>query len=182
MQSCRIIAGHISIVDVDRYFSDRTMLTILREPMDRVISQYFFLTTIANPATPSAQLARSVDVDGYFALSEETLTQTVWNRCVRQLAGRSLDPAVDLDAAFEQAKRALLRCSWVGFHESLENDLAALRRRYPDFSDLILPRVRVTPERLLMRDVSVALKSRIHDLNRYDIRLYEWAKQMFQPG
>jgi len=53
-----VISGHISGTDIARYFPDRMILTILRDPLDRCVSWYYFArTTPPSPDAPSDVLA-----------------------------------------------------------------------------------------------------------------------------
>ena len=157
------------------------MLTILREPVDRALSQYYFLRTLGNPAVPAVKLARDHEIDTYFNFPAVTLCQTVWNRMTRQLGAHCLDAQADLKAAFRQAKETLRRCRWVAIYEDLPEHLQQLQAE-PDFRGLVLPRERVTPKRLAATQISDELRARIVELNQFDLELYSWAVDEFRAS
>jgi len=176
---CRMISGHISYRDAAYWFPERAMMTVLREPIDRAISQYFFLRTLGNPQDPTASLARAHGIEAYFKLPTQTLCQTVSNRMTRQLGAHCLDMHASLKTAFKRAKETLHRCHWVGIYESLPGYLQQLQTE-PDFHDFVLPRERVTPNRLAVKEIPEELRARIVELNQYDLEIYSWAAAEFR--
>src|SRR5262245_8480337 len=68
MQTRKIVAGHISMTDVEHYFQHRKWLTILRDPIERAISQYYFLVKLGDPQFAGVRLARELTIEEYFAL------------------------------------------------------------------------------------------------------------------
>lgn len=173
----QVISGHVSAQDVLRYFPDRRMMTALREPVDRCISQYYFLTSLGDPADPTCVLARSMPIEEYFSLPASIIFQTVSNRMTRQLGAHCLDGTANLRAALRRAKRLLKRCKWVGIYETLTQDMARLPEDIPSLGGLALPRERVTPQRPSVSEIGEKLRARILELNRYDVALYEWLRR-----
>ncbi len=176
----RVVSGHLSYDDLERFFSDRIWMTVLREPVDRALSQYFHYRTIAHPDQPESKLALQYSIDEYFFLPPALLPQSLLgafsNRSVHQLGAHVRNLAFDLDAALERAKETLKRCRWVGLYERLPRLIEAMRSAEPDFSKFTLPQEHATPGRLGVNEISEAVRSRILELNAYDLELYEWAK------
>lgn len=176
----RVISGHLSYGDLAEFFPHYIWITVLREPVDRALSQYFHYRTIANPNDVGPKLALQYDLDAYFHLPVELLGATS-NRAVYQLGAHVMDASIDFDAALKTAKRTLRRCSWVGIYENLSLYVENLRRTLPDFANFVLPREHVTPARVSAQEISPTLRARIITLNAYDMQLYEWARRMFAP-
>lgn len=180
LQQLKIISGHLSYDDISRYFRQRAMLTILRDPIDRCISTYFFFRHDQPDNEGGPRLSKKFSIEEYFELPVELLARDVSNRVTRQLGAHALDFGADLDLSFTRAKALLSLCAWVGFHDTVDSDLNCLRKKFGAFKDLPqLPKVRVTSQRIGVDDIPKKLRRRIAELNTYDIALYEWARREF---
>jgi len=173
LQSRRLVSGHISRRDIDRHFPDRPVLTIVRHPLDREISSYYFHRALSTP-----NMANEMTIDEFFfRTTNRDGTRELWNRQVRQLGGQQRDSNLDLRAALKAAKENLKRCAWLGIHDRLDADLARLRR-LADFAALPdLPKERVTEVRPACEEVPEHLRRRILDTHPYDLELYHWARE-----
>src|SRR4051812_43944986 len=81
-----IICGHISQADVDRFFPDRKILTVLREPIERCLSWYHMARTVVpDKPVPAVQSAKRLDIDDFFMQDVEILYRNIFNRQIRQL-------------------------------------------------------------------------------------------------
>src|SRR5580704_5438882 len=76
-----IISGHISMADVQRYFSDRMILTILRDPVDRCLSWYYFARKSTTRAFASDFVAAKQNgIEDFFALDYKITYRNIFNR------------------------------------------------------------------------------------------------------
>ena len=119
-----VISGHISMADVRRYFSDRAILTILRDPVDRCLSWYYFARkgTTRAFASDFAEAKRR-NIEDFFALDYKITYRNIYNRQVRQLGDHVLNVEADLQRATENAKEVLRSAVWVGRQENLPADI-----------------------------------------------------------
>ena len=170
----RVVSGHICRRDVDRHFPDWPVLTILRHPLDREVSSYYF-----HRAQSTANTASAMSIEEYFDRTHnEDGQREIWNRQVRQLGGNVHDAELDLDEALRQAKELLQRCVWIGIHDQLETDYQRLRDM-PEFGGLpSLPRERVTEARPRCAELPKYLRDKIVAKHQYDMELYQWALEL----
>jgi hypothetical protein len=173
MQRFRVIAGHITARDL-RHFPDRLWLTTLREPIDRVLSNYCFQRDMGAPSHATTILARGNNIGDFVRLPLDQIISIASNRMVRQLGADVFDMSPDLGAALMGAKETLKRCAWVGFQEDL--DIASLQN-VPGLSGFSLPRARVNPSRDPVAALAPDTRAAIAAMNAYDIELFEWAKE-----
>jgi Galactose-3-O-sulfotransferase/Sulfotransferase family len=155
------------------------VVTLLREPVDRVISVYHYLNEMAWQSTET--------LEEYFFGRKHYLL--AFDNCMtRVLSGRpALDPAArplastedvprigeeDLEAAGNNLDGYLV----VGTTEQFDETLLILGRDLRwSLSDLAYKRVNVTASRPAEPDISDALREKILAWNRYDTRLVERA-------
>jgi hypothetical protein len=175
----RLIAGHLSASDL-ALFPGRKVLTVLREPIDRCLSWYYYARAARAPELMlDMAAAQKNGVGAFFDLHPALLRRNLSNRMVRQLGGHALDFDEPLDRCLKRAQANLKEYAWVGFQETMRIDVRRLSALDPDLADFALPRVNVTAERRQPADVRPETLSRIAALNEYDIELYRWAKREF---
>lgn len=173
-----VISGHISMADVKRFFPDRMILTILRDPVDRCLSWYYFARKSSTGAFSSDFVeAKRKSVEEFFALDQKLIYRNIYNRQVRQLGDHALNFNADLERAMENAKETLRSAVWVGRQESLSADLKRLGDLVPELAGLELTSFNVTGDRKQQDELSPELIARIRSLNEYDLKLYAFAAQ-----
>lgn len=168
-----VICGHISRADQLRWFPDRSTMTILREPIDRCLSFIHYVRSLVPQSVAVARDARDLPVFEF--IQTEEAQRNLHNTMVRQLGGHLLDPPNDFAAQFQRANEALRGAFWVGYHDSLESDVARLGRLLG--RDLKMRRDNITPGRPRIDDEDPALIDRLRAMNEYDLQLWSWAKQ-----
>ncbi len=174
-----VICGHISLVDIQAYFPERAILTILREPVDRCVSWYFYAKNNVEPAAGGHSdviAAQNCTVDEFFEASEEVLYRNIINRQVRQLGAHALNMQVDYEEAYENAKRTLESAAWVGTQETLGADIARLISTLGLEGKFDLENLNVTKERKATYELSARTEASIRRLNKYDLQLYQYAR------
>jgi hypothetical protein len=178
----RAIAGHISIDDAT-VFRNRYLFSILRDPIDRCLSWYYFAHSQDTPGqSAEVQAAQACTVRDFFRLERGTIFRNIFNRQVRQLGGHVMNNDIDLNTALIRAKTTLREAAWVGRVENLPADLARLRRRYLEFSGLELPKFNVTPHRKSTAALDDDIIAEIRSLNAYDLDLYRFATEEISAG
>ena len=102
----RAIAGHISIDDTAP-FQNRYLFTILRNPIDRCLSWYYFAHHQSAPAqSPEVLAAQQCTIRDFFRLDRGTIFRNIFNRQVRQLGGHVLNTEIDLNTAPDSKPRS----------------------------------------------------------------------------
>ena len=155
------------------------VVTLLREPLDRIISAYYY----SNKSVGSLEYLEQYRARQYYNIGLD-------NAMSRIISGRaSLDPIAArqdattenfptvTEADFEAAARNLDGYLVVGTTEQFDETLLVLGRDLCwSLSDLFYTPVNVTASRPVQLDISDALREKILDWNRYDARLVERAR------
>jgi Sulfotransferase family len=153
------IAGHNLIDPLQLSASEPFFMTFLREPLSRVISQYYDFIN---------QKKINITYEEFLKTNEY-----VENLHVRLMAG-----GWDLD----KAKRFLEKCSFVGLTETFDLSLRVFERLSPRKLNLNYKRRRVTPDYSQeIRDKRVQMKEMAEKYNKLDLQLYSFAVNEIFP-
>lgn len=166
------ICGHISRADQLRWFPDRRVITLLREPIDRCCSFIHYVRSLPADAAPEAADIRRMPIHDF--IETEKAQHNLNNTMVRQLGGHMLDPPTDLPRLFERAQVTLRRALWVGRHQTIDADLRRLQAKLG--VKLTSRRDNVTPGRPPVESEPPEVIARLHALNHYDLQLWAWAE------
>ena len=174
----RLATGHIPYGLHDDLPGRHSYFTMLREPVDRVVSFYYFvrrngehyLHDFSN--TTGAGLAEFMRSNASVMLdnAQTRLISGIWEHV----------PYGELSAdALELAKRRLRdRFDVVGLAERFDETLLMLARRY-GWSHLYYRRRNVTSGRPGVAALSAEDRRAVADHNRLDQQLYEYARELF---
>ncbi|GGF65962.1 hypothetical protein GCM10007301_27080 [Azorhizobium oxalatiphilum] len=173
-----VVAGHISITDVERFFPDARLFTVLRDPVDRCLSWYYYARVFPNTDHADVAAAHALGVEDFFAADRAVTFRNIFNRQVRQLGDHVLNTDVDMDAALARAKEVLARCVWIGRQERLDADSVRLGQVFPQMAGVRLGTLNVTPGRPAAREISPELRAAVAAHNRYDMELYAFAESL----
>ena len=174
----QVIAGHFSGDTYVDLFPKRRLLVILREPIDRCLSAYFFHRALPwwSLKSEDARRAALYPVGAHFSLPSDLLRFSYVNRMTRQLGGETTNLQADMDLALAKAKQRLLSAYWVGFQESIVADVDRLRQ-LPEFDAFpVLKEVNPTSQK---SPVGTITRSCLEEMNAYDMKLYAWARKQF---
>jgi Galactose-3-O-sulfotransferase len=152
------------------------VVTLLRDPLDRIISAYYY----SNKSVGSLEILEQYHVRKYYDIGFDNAMSRIIS------GGATLDPiAARQDATtenfptvtesdFEAAAANLDGYLVVGTTEQFDETLLVLGRDLRwSLSDLLYTPVNVTASRPVQSNMSDALLEKILDWNRYDIRLVE---------
>lgn len=166
----RLLLGHMPF-GVHAYMPNRCRyVTVLREPIARVVSVYKFVLRSTNHVLHERVVTEGIDLELY--VNSEMDEGQTRNSQTRQLSGKqfgSLDRS-DLDSA----KRNLESFQVVGLAERFDETFVLLRRelklRFPFFiTRNVSPPFEVSPAALEL----------IRDRNELDLELYAFARDLF---
>jgi hypothetical protein len=173
-----LIAGHISRSDQSKFFSDRDVITTIREPIDRCLSFIHYLRSLPRNALDIIQQIHDLPLEYWMEMP--TARQHISNTMVRQLGGHLLDEHLDLPDLLKRAKKTLLEAFWVGRQEAMDVDVVRLGRL---LDRNIQPlRENETPGRPHQASEPPEVINRLYALNGYDLQLWRWAQDTLFQG
>ncbi|NNF55485.1 MAG: sulfotransferase family 2 domain-containing protein [Acidimicrobiales bacterium] len=154
-----------------RYF------TLLRDPIDRVISAYYYLSAV--PPESLSEVERDLISMGLEGAVASGSSHNFDNQMVRQLCGTNTQTPIGSCTAAD-AERALLNLTTgievVGDLARIEDFYAQLATRFgwvvPSGRG---PRAHITPSRPSLDDLKPRTREVISEFNRFDVWLYEQA-------
>lgn len=168
---CKLISGHFpfSQVAYDNFFNEYNFLTILRNPVDRFISEYFF-----NRYTKKSHRkdTASMSIEKYLDSDYGKLQGTQY---VRFLTGTNLKDHPTSQIAIDQAKENLAKFTLVGCLEYQQDFLIKFEKIFE--KKLQLPRLNKNPisENQRKNILNPEITKTIEVLCKPDIEIYEYA-------
>ena len=176
----RLIQGHLSFGFHHHLNGDSIYITLLREPISRVLSFYHYAQS--DPAHYLHPLLTSDHVDLKTLLKERTVTTLeLFNLQTSMIAGEEYhDPERPADrAALEGAKKNLQHHFVVGLTEEFD---ASVRRMGQLFGWNVgaYRKKNVTRRKRVTEAFDHETISLLHEANALDIELYQFARELFE--
>lgn len=184
------VSGHFGYDFASRLMADRFSFTFLRNPMERVLSMYYFCRNRNPNEFMIYKRANELDLEGFLraGTSDPWVKKNIWNNQVWQLAhgyahldSRTLS-AFGQEELLTLAKEHLEELNYVGFTETIDTDGPAV------FSALGIPNVPVIPKMNItslkgnLSALSPGEKALLDELTGLDRQLYDYAWQRYsQP-
>lgn len=200
----RLVMGHFDVGIHDHLPGPSRYVTMLREPMDRLVSLYDYFRTGSFPAGTGAarQHARLVAEDIAIDAYAFDVKHPRWdNQMVRMLSGRGnvAFGTCDEDLLAEAVENIETRFSGVLLQERMEASMGVLAELTGRALPTLAGRQRregrlwriaarassevrwqnATRDRRRVSEIDAAALERMRDLNRFDIELYRFAEQRF---
>jgi hypothetical protein len=174
----RVLVGHVPIGVFKQHVPDDTLyVTLLREPVDRVLSHYY-----RHMGSPRREGSDKPPQQSLEEVLELRLPQ-VSNLQTRFLCD---DPDLPPDMppeALDQAKANLDRLVFVGLQERFNESLVLLERTLG--IGTLVPYVRnrhVGGQRPSADDLEPAQRALVVEANAFDIELYEYGRALFEKA
>lgn len=160
-----------------------TYITILREPLDRAISNYYFVKQCDTPdyQHPDLDDAKHCDLAGFSALPRFQNLQTKYTAGLLAMKlGRCLPGGLRDQLLLARAK----------YHLSKKYHLFGLTERMPEFEQMFAARMgwrtvslrekfKATQARPRIADLGETTKTSVLRSNRLDVQLYDFAQKLF---
>ena len=184
----KIFTGHVPL-GISEYFPDHLdvrYFTFLRDPVDRTLSHYFQVREISQRRTGSKTEPLAPEATLEEALASDHIHD---NLHTRMLSGEA-EPFGKVDEAMlEAAKRNLgERVAFFGLTERFDASLVLAKRRLGLKTILYRPgassasRGRVNASRPRGGAVPAELIEAARSCNRFDLELYDYAKELFEAS
>jgi len=173
------ISGHFGFDYAKQFMADRYTFTFLRDPIDRILSFYYFCLTRDPSEFEIYSLAQRCSLDEFLelGLTHPSVKPFIWNNQTWQLANGfgtdtlNADPKEILALAIEH----LDEFSHVGFAETFEHDRDHILREL----GLPIPSGRIVananPGHRSVRDLPRKTLNLLHKLTHLDRQLYQVA-------
>lgn len=176
-----LIMGHWSARHLSKLPARRFVFTMVREPVDRVLSAYAFLRqwrgAIDETNDRAVLLARELSFEDFIEHDEAQVLRVVRDHQTRFLGGDWRDHAPVDDATFSRALKNVETFDVVGVHESYRQSMAILCNRmgWPPWPAEV--RVNETAGRVPVDRLSAEVAARVCELNPCDMEIVVRARE-----
>lgn len=187
LKNIDFISGHIGYDFCRSLLPGRFSFTFLRDPIERVISMYYFCRAQDPTQYIIYERANTLDLKDFVgaALTDPWIKKNIWNNQVWQLAHgyAHLDSRTISDFHEEElldlAKKHLEEISYVGFTETFSKDCQAIFSHLQIPLSNGIPKTNVNPARPLIHNLSEVDIDAIRTLTVLDQELYNYARDNF---
>jgi len=157
------VAGHHFYGDHEYFNKSFDYFTMLRNPVERVVSLYYFLQDY-----PGYEFIRELSLEEYVMQeSEANNNQTVL------LSSNWMNPDLEL------AKERLKTFKVVGVTEMFNETLFLLKKEF-NWENVYYVKQNVTKKRKKVEEISTETVDLIKERNSLDMELYEYAKELME--
>jgi hypothetical protein len=178
----KLISGHFWFRLGQEIFGLCRCFTILREPLDRVISEFYYWKGNTDGQNENVYSALSMTFEEYLEYSDLQGFSSISNFQTKHFAplgGFNDDVNISLEEKCRMAKAALDRFELVGVHELVSPFYHMMCRLVGLPGTKNLGQVNVTRKRPRLLDIDRSLIKRMEALNEADIELYRYARGLF---
>jgi hypothetical protein len=178
-----LVIGHFAYQHVRKMRPDRFLMTYLRDPIDRVVSNYHFLRTkspLSRYSEAALRAARSMSLREFLLCEDPNVRMVTENYQTKALAHDVRPDRLDrtvIDGLLETAERNLATFDFVGITEYFDDSVCVLSEM---LGVEISPRqLNVNPDRPAAppseEELAIA-----RSLNRLDLAVYAKARARFE--
>lgn len=171
LSSVKWIQGHFQFGLHEALSQPVQYLTMLRHPVDRVISFYYFLRE--SPRHPLNKKAMSLTLKEFILCEDRNIQNQIHNLQTKMISG-------DGTASIEKAKKNIdEHFLMVGITERFNESLAIMRNKL-GWNAPYNNKHNVTKRRPKMEQVPAEIRKLIEQKNEIDFQLYEYGKGLLQ--
>lgn len=182
----KFVSGHFGYDFARSLIDDRYSFTFLRNPIERVLSFYYFHRTRKVNEFPITRIAQTLELDDFLALGlkDPYIKERIWNNQTWQLAhGYASDYSINdfsEDALMEKSIGNLKKFTHIGFVETFEQDieeiLPNLGIKYSNSKPIT--KINKTYNRLHINELPESSLTIINELTSLDVKLYKYAQSI----
>lgn len=179
----KVISGHfLSLLPGDAGGGRRVRVTLLREPVDRAISEYYYWRHHANEGVADrlGQWAQQYDICDFFRARAESNETAATNFCTRHFASRISRDLADERKLLSLAVQSLDSYGFTGIYECLGDSADLFCWKFGLLPIDEVPRVNVTRSRTAVSDLDPRTRRDLAEMNHLDVQLYDHALAAFQ--
>jgi hypothetical protein len=177
-QKAKYIQGHVGFGFHDVYSIDGTYITILRNPIDRVISNYYFIKQNEKHFLHQELTSKNYSLEKFITSG---IALEADNCHVRYLSGKIDAPyGKCTPEMLEAAKSNLIKSFSVFGIQEYYNEFLLLMREIHGWKIPFYKRYNKTKRRANIKDLDSKTLEVITSLNSLDIELYNFAKIEFE--
>jgi Wzt C-terminal domain/Sulfotransferase family len=182
MRARSIIAGHLSVYYLsDEVLKDTFVFTFLRDPVERVLSQYSYYRGLpeGNPNldVEHAQTLELKELFKRYAISAEFSS---WSNLQTQLFSGCDYYRPPTAETLDHAKHNLKQFAFVGVQEDLAAGAAALLDAWEANATLELPQLNRSEHRILADAIDDETRALIEENNAFDLELHAHAADLWR--
>ncbi len=175
----RMLRGHFPFGLHECFSGPSAYFTLLREPIERVISFYFFVRREPEHYAHEALLAKDMTLQRYVESRQTPITSNFATRMLSGTWAGKPDEPCDEDT-LALAKRNLdEQFTVVGLTERFDETLLLLKQRF-GWGNVCYRQHNVTRSRPARETLSAETLAVLHEHNRLDLALYDHAKVLFE--
>jgi hypothetical protein len=180
----RLISGHfLSLIPGHERLFGRVRVTLLRHPIDRAISEYFYWRHHAGEGGVADKLgewAQKYGIGDFFKAREKSDETGAVNFCANHFASRISRDLGDKKRTLALAMKSLKSYDFIGIYEHLHDtvDMFCWQYRLPPVKEI--PRVNVTADRVRVADLDSRTFDQLVAMHDLDMQLYDFALQIFE--
>jgi hypothetical protein len=173
----RLIRGHVT-ANIAQYISKTPVfITMLRHPVDRLISFYYFARS--QPKNRSYDAANQLSLEEFINSDQLHARVHMNNQMVRILSGQVDKTQFPSRNEFELAKKQLTEMPFFGLTEHFEESAQLLHYTFIWQDPFQVQHKNATPIRPARKEISPETIQRILEYNQLDMELYLFAKEFF---
>ncbi|MGF6661615.1 hypothetical protein QF000_003260 [Paraburkholderia atlantica] len=177
----QIVSGHLWFAPGEKLIGERVNITMLRDPLDRALSHYFFSKNDIGSSLGGSLIESRLELEHYIESGNPSILSAISNFQTKLLA------PIGVSRSGEQSEEGLLKAAMVaidsfdavGVYEDFDDSVNLLLQRCGVPPVVSAPRERRTSTRLMVSDLSFDLRRKLQSLNQLDLELYQYAKSEF---
>ena len=178
------VSGHL-FYHPQTDLSDLWSLTVLRNPLDRILSHLVFSRyDIVPTGDDFNQRTRALSIEAYIASEDPEVVRTISNVMVGHFAPLAWNGVDELtpERSLDLARAALERFDLVGLTERMDEtaDVLCCVLGFEPLREV--PRMNASSRRIALQDLPVDARTRLKRLNELDIELYAHARKLYDRG
>jgi hypothetical protein len=177
----RVICAHLLTRPLDDILiANNYTVTILRDPVERLISLYHFIQTDFNAGSKFYLEAKTLSIEEFFWGRGEDSSR-FHNTYQKHflLAHTEYSPNISGQSAIALAREVMDRYAVVGIVPKMEEFLFLIAADLGIPAPTKAPRENVNKDRFHPVDVSSSLKERLREANAADYELYQYAESLY---